>query len=141
MCQLQSFGYGLAPKHSSRWPASGRQYSFGDAQPQLRIRRATGGLSGAGAGGAATCVRRNHRRASISVAHCAVCISKPSGAMPVGYCALQICLGFELTVLLFFPLIRHRVAEAGQEMSASTDETTSHSTKLANDASQVAGYV
>ncbi|MDO8465446.1 MAG: hypothetical protein Q7S46_09390, partial [Gallionella sp.] len=37
--------------------------------------------------------------------------------------------------------VRRRVAEAGQEMSARTDETTSHSTKLANDASQVAGYV
>ena len=37
--------------------------------------------------------------------------------------------------------VRRRVAQAGQGVSARTDETTSHSTKLANDASQVAGYV
>ncbi|WP_212786847.1 hypothetical protein [Ferrigenium kumadai] len=37
--------------------------------------------------------------------------------------------------------VRRRVAQAGQGMSARTDETTSHSTKLASDASQVAGYV
>jgi hypothetical protein len=50
---------------------------------------------------------------------------------------------YEFTVLVFAFLspVRRRVAEAGQGMSASTDETTSHSTKLANDASQVAGYV
>jgi len=36
---------------------------------------------------------------------------------------------------------RRRVAQADQGVSARTDETTSHSTKLANDASQVAGYV
>jgi hypothetical protein len=37
--------------------------------------------------------------------------------------------------------VRRRVAQAGQGISARTDETTSHSTKLANNASQVAGYV
>ena len=41
----------------------------------------------------------------------------------------------------FLSPVRRRVAQAGQGMSARTDETTSHSTKLANDASQVAGYV
>ena len=41
----------------------------------------------------------------------------------------------------FLSPVRRQVAEAGQGVSARTDETTSHSTKLANDASQVAGYV
>ena len=36
---------------------------------------------------------------------------------------------------------RRRVAQAGQGISARTGETTSHSTKRATDASQVAGYV
>ena len=50
--------------------------------------------------------------------------------------------GFEFWVPAFHPLICHRVAQAAQGISASTDETTSHSTKqLANDTSQVAGYV
>jgi len=38
-------------------------------------------------------------------------------------------------VAIFVPVtspVRRRVAQAGQGMSARTDETTSHSTKLAN---------
>ena len=48
---------------------------------------------------------------------------------------------FRFSVFCFSSPVRRRVAEAGQGVSARTDETTSHSTKLANDASQVAGYV
>jgi len=49
--------------------------------------------------------------------------------------------GLRFWILAFLPPVRRRVAQAGQGVSARTDETTSHSTKLANDASQVAGYV
>ena len=77
-----------------------------------------------------------------------VALNSPVGWAPRAHAALNswwatCCPLFGLTVLgfCFFPLIRHRVAQAGQGISASTDETTSHSTKLANDASQVAGYV
>jgi hypothetical protein len=48
---------------------------------------------------------------------------------------------FKVLAFRFSSPERRRVAQAGQEVSARTDETTSHSTKLANDASQVAGYV
>ena len=43
--------------------------------------------------------------------------------------------------IAFLSPVRRRVAQADQGISARTDVTTSHSTKLANDASQVAGYV
>jgi hypothetical protein len=48
---------------------------------------------------------------------------------------------FKDLVFRFSSPVRRRVAQAGQEISARTDETTSHSTKLANNTSQVAGYV
>ena len=48
---------------------------------------------------------------------------------------------FWFSLFAFSSPVRRRVAQAGQGVSARTDETTSHSTKLANDASQVAGYV
>ncbi len=48
---------------------------------------------------------------------------------------------FRFWYFAFLSPVRRRVAEAGQGISARTDETTSHSTKLTNDASQVAGYV
>ena len=50
-------------------------------------------------------------------------------------------LNLWFSVFRFTSPVRRRVAEAGQGISARTDETTSHSTKLANNASQVAGYV
>src|SRR5450759_306293 len=61
-----------------------------------------------------------------------------AGASQVGWArsAHAVILDFALS-----PPVRRRVAQPGQGMSARTDETTSHSTKLANDASQVAGYV
>jgi hypothetical protein len=59
--------------------------------------------------------------------------------MRYAYCTLQNLL--KVLNFSFSSPVRRRVAEAGQGISARTDETTSHSTKLANDASQVAGYV
>jgi hypothetical protein len=48
--------------------------------------------------------------------------------------------GLEILGFRFSSPVRRRVAQAGQGISARTDETTSHSTKLSKDDSQVAGY-
>jgi hypothetical protein len=54
----------------------------------------------------------------------------------------MVSLAHHALLFLDFPSpVRRRVAQAGQGISARTDETTSHSTWLAKDASQVAGYV
>ena len=65
-------------------------------------------------------------------------------AAPTGHIKFQTGCNSTLAISLsdsakgcvFSPLFRHRVAEAGQEISARTDETTSQSTKLANNASK-----